>query len=33
HFSYQRFLENKLREAFGFAGTPIRLTFKSRGES
>ena len=32
HFSYQRFLENKLREAFGFAGTPIRLTFKSRGE-
>lgn len=33
HFSYQRYLENKLREAFGFAGTPIRLTFKSRGES
>ena len=32
HFSYQRFLENKLREAFGFAGTPVRLTFKSRGE-
>lgn len=32
HFSYQRYLENKLREAFGFAGTPLRLTFKSRGE-
>jgi GTP-binding protein len=32
HFSYQRFLENKLRQAFGFAGTPIRLVFKSRGE-
>jgi GTP-binding protein len=33
HFSYQRFLENKLRQAFGFAGTPIRMTFKTRGES
>jgi len=30
HFSYQRFLENKLREAFGFMGTPLRLTFKTR---
>jgi len=33
HFSYRRYLENKLRQAFGFAGTPIRLTFKSRGKS
>ena len=33
HFSYQRFLENKLRQAFGFSGTPIRLVFKTRGES
>lgn len=33
HFSYKRFLENKLREAFGFTGTPLRLIFKSRGES
>ena len=32
HFSYRRYLENKLRQAFGFAGTPLRLTFKSRGE-
>ena len=32
HFSYQRYLENKLRQAFGFKGTPIRLTFKTRGE-
>jgi GTP-binding protein len=32
HFSYRRYLENKLRRAFGFAGTPISLTFKSRGE-
>ncbi len=32
HFSYQRYLENKLRDAFGFAGTPLRLIFKSRRE-
>ena len=25
HFSYQRYLENKLRESFGFIGTPIRI--------
>ncbi|MFC1984643.1 ribosome biogenesis GTPase Der [Chloroflexota bacterium] len=31
HFSYQRYLENKLRQSFGFAGTPIRLIFKTRG--
>lgn len=33
HFSYQRFLENRLREAFGFVGTPLRLIFKTRGEA
>ncbi len=33
HFSYQRYLENKLRQAFGFDGTPLRLIFKTRGES
>jgi len=33
HFSYQRYLENKLRQTFGFAGTPLRMTFKTRGES
>ena len=33
HFSYQRFLENQLRQAFGFVGTPLRLVFKSRGEA
>jgi len=32
HFSYRRYLENKLRQAFGFVGTPLRLVFKSRGE-
>ncbi|MFN8533096.1 MAG: ribosome biogenesis GTPase Der [Dehalococcoidia bacterium] len=30
HFSYQRYLENKLRERFDFAGTPIRLVFRQR---
>ncbi len=32
HFSYKRFLENNLREAYGFEGTPIRIVFKPRGE-
>jgi GTPase len=31
HFSYERFLENRLREIYGFNGTPIRLVFKTRG--
>ena len=30
HFSYVRFIENKLRESFGFEGTPIRLLVRSR---
>jgi GTP-binding protein len=30
HFSYRRYLENRLRDAFGFAGTPIRLRFRAR---
>jgi GTPase len=30
HFSYQRYLENTLRAAFGFEGTPIRLAFRGR---
>jgi GTPase len=33
HFSYRRYLENKLRQAFGFSGTPLRLIFKTRGEA
>ncbi len=30
HFSYRRFLENQLRQAFGFEGTPLRLYFRNR---
>jgi GTP-binding protein len=30
HFSYARYIENKLREAFGFAGTPLRLLVRER---
>ena len=30
HFSYQRFLENRLRETFGFDGAPLRLQFRKR---
>jgi GTP-binding protein len=32
HFSYQRYLENKIREAYPFVGTPIILKFRPRGE-
>jgi len=32
HFSYERFLENRIREVYPFLGTPIRLFFRSRGE-
>ena len=32
HFSYQRYIENKLREVFGFEGTPIKLVIRQKGE-
>jgi GTP-binding protein len=32
HFSYQRYLENQLRLAFGFAGNPLHLIFSTRGK-
>lgn len=32
HFSYLRYLENKIREAFGFEGTPIRFFIRERSE-
>jgi GTP-binding protein len=30
HFSYQRFLENQIRESFGFVGTPIWIKNRAR---
>ncbi len=30
HFSYERFLENRIRDAFGFEGTPIKVIFRER---
>jgi GTPase len=30
HFSYRRYLENQLRETFGFHGTPLKLVFRDR---
>lgn len=30
HFSYERYLENRLREAYEFPGTPLRLVFRAR---
>ncbi len=33
HFSYRRYLENKLREVFGFEGTPIRVVIRQKGEN
>ena len=33
HFSYQRYLENKIRETFGLEGTPVRFVVRERGES
>lgn len=32
HFSYTRYLENKIREAFGFRGTPLKFLIRERGE-
>ena len=33
HFSYRRYLENRLRETFGFAGTPIRMVIRQKGDN
>lgn len=32
HFSYERYLENRIRDNFALEGTPIILQFKNRGE-
>lgn len=33
HFSYQRYIENKLREVFGFEGTPIKLVIREKDDN
>ncbi len=33
HFSYQRYLENQIRETYGLQGTPIRIVVREKGES
>ena len=33
HYSYQRYIENCLRDVFGFKGTPIRLVIRERGDN
>ena len=32
HFSYQRYIENCIRNAFGFVGTPIKLVIRMKGD-
>jgi GTP-binding protein len=32
HFAYQRYLENRIRAVFGFAGVPLRLVLRARAE-
>jgi GTPase len=32
HFSYERFVENQIRKAFGFIGTPIRIKNRARSK-
>lgn len=32
HFTYQRYLENQLRDRYGFTGTPLRMVFRDRKE-
>ncbi|MBE6642153.1 MAG: ribosome biogenesis GTPase Der [Clostridia bacterium] len=33
HFSYQRYIENKIREVFGFKGTPIKIIIRQKGDN
>ena len=32
HFTYQRYLENQIREVFGLQGTPVRITIRQKGD-
>ena len=33
HFSYQRYLENRIRAVFGLEGTPVRITIRQKGDT
>jgi len=33
HFSYERYIENRIREVYPFVGTPIRINFRARAQS
>ncbi|HET7091161.1 MAG TPA: hypothetical protein VFL17_21205 [Anaerolineae bacterium] len=33
HFSYERYLENQIRKAYSFLGTPLRLSFRPRSRA
>jgi GTP-binding protein len=33
HFSYRRYIENCIRDAFGFNGTPIRIVIRQKGDT
>jgi len=33
HFSYQRYIENCLRQTFGFKGTPIKIIIRQKGDN
>jgi GTP-binding protein len=33
HFTYKRYIENQIREQYGFLGTPLRLSFRRRGRA
>ena len=33
HFSYRRYIENELRESFGYTGTPLRISFRGRHDT
>jgi len=33
HFGYRRYLENRLRERFGFAGNPLRIVLRASHEA
>ena len=32
HYSYQRYIENRIREVFGLTGTPVRMTIRQKGD-